>query len=253
MISTAFTRTTRAVLAALFLLAPTLAHALESSAVFSYTDAAHATQLELTTNTGVHLLVATARGWVSPVNVNNGALVDNNYIAGLCGSSDSCDGLNVEFRNWFAFSLVTTAFSSILSANLLLDVPAAAPGEQGVYASLGNPIYTVWDVTQPAAIFTGGGAGAAEFNDLGSGTVYGSRVYTLADQGAMTTSIALNAAAITFLNANLQQTVVLGGAVTPIPVATPAAVPTAHSASLAVMGALLALFAFLALRRRARV
>jgi hypothetical protein len=248
-----FATTCRAAFALILFAASTAAQALTSSAVFAYSGIAPSdTRLELVTNTGVYTLDPTSRGWVDPLGDNNGASISGNYIAGLCGDDDSCDGSPDHWRNWMAFSLVTTAFSTITSANLLLYVPDPGGGDQGVYASLGDPTYTLWDVTQPVGNFTGGAAGSAEFNDLGSGVAFGSRVYSLADQGT-TTTVALNAAAVAYLNANMQNTVVLGGAVTPIPVQAPLAVPATSPAMLALIAVLLAAAAVVGLRRRARL
>ncbi len=252
MIVDRFSTRCRAACALILFAASTAAQALTSSAVFGYSGAAPSdTRLELVTNTGVYTLGPTNRGWVDSSGDNNGAGIDN-YIAGLCGDDDSCNGSPDHWRNWMAFSLVTTAFSTITSANLLLYVPDPGSGNQGVYASLGNPTYTLWDVTQPAGNFTGGSAGVAEFIDLGSGVAFGSRVYSLADQGT-TTTVALNAAAVAYLNANMQNTVVLGGAVTPIPVEAPLAVPATSPAMLALIAVLLAAAAVVGLRRRARL
>ncbi len=248
----------RAAAVATLALASTAAHALPSSAVFAYTGQPGAVtdvRLELATNTGVYTINSVLRGWVKPDGDNNGASGTNNYITGLCGSDDSCLGSDSDHRTWFTFSLVTTAFSSISSATLLLDVPSPGGGDQGVYVSpLGNPTYTVWDVTQPVGNFTAGTAGVNEFIDLGTGTSYGARMYTLADQGT-TTSIALNATAVAYLNGNLQNTVILGGAVTPIPtraLPTATAVPTNSPAALALVAALLAAAGWAGLRRRNR-
>ena len=252
MIVDRFSTRCRAACALILFAASTAAQALTSSAVFGYSGAAPSdTRLELVTNTGVYTLGPTNRGWVDSFGGNNGASISNNYIAGLCGDDDSCGGSPDHWRNWMAFSLVTTAFSTITSANLLLYVPNPGGGDQGVYASLGDPTYTLWDVTQPVGNFTGGSAGFAEFMDLGSGVAFGSRVYSLADQGA-TTTVALNAAAVAYLNANMQNTVVLGGAVTPIPVQAPLAVPATSSTMLALVALLLAAAAVVGLRRRAR-
>lgn len=248
-----FVTTCRAALALTLFAASTAAQALTSSAVFAFSGVAPGdTRLELVTNTGVYTLDPTSRGWIDSFGSNNGASISGNYVAGLCGDDDSCNGGPTHWRNWMAFSLVTTAFSTITSANLLLYVPDPGGGNQGVYASLGNPTYTLWDVTQPVGNFTGSSAGLAEFIDLGSGVAFGSRVYSLADQGTVTT-VALNAAAIAYLNANMQSTVVLGGAVTPIPVAVPLAVPATSPAALALVAALLAAAAVVGLRRRARL
>ncbi len=56
-----------------------------------------------------------------------------------------------------------------------------------------------YDVTTPAADITGNLAGIAGFNDLGSGTLFGTRTVSSADSGQLL-SISLNTSAITALN-----------------------------------------------------
>jgi hypothetical protein len=58
----------------------------------------------------------------------------------------------------------------------------------------------IYDVTTAAASVTDGTAGVAGFGDLGSGTLYGSRIVSAADNGTVV-EITLNAAALADLNA----------------------------------------------------
>jgi hypothetical protein len=55
-------------------------------------------------------------------------------------------------------------------------------------------------VTTSAAAITGNAAGLAGFNDLGSGTLYGTRLVSTADNGTVI-EIVLNSAALADLNA----------------------------------------------------
>jgi hypothetical protein len=61
--------------------------------------------------------------------------------------------------------------------------------------------------------------------DAATGTVFGSRLYTPADENT-TTTVSLNSAAVMFLNGKIGTTAILGGAVTPIPSAQAVPVPT---------------------------
>jgi hypothetical protein len=70
--------------------------------------------------------------------------------------------------------------------------------------------YTLFDVATPLGTLTGGTGGASAFNDLGSGTSYGSFVATPA-LGAFA-DVTLNSAGLAFLNASAGQ-VALGGAI----------------------------------------
>ncbi|MBI3147915.1 MAG: IPTL-CTERM sorting domain-containing protein [Betaproteobacteria bacterium] len=205
------------------------------------------TQLQLATNTGPVTLTATNRGWVSSTGSNNGSSATNSYIAGFCSSTDSCTGGNTLWRNWFAFALPVGGFATISSATLLLDVPAPTAPPQGVYNFGGTLTYTVWDVSSAPATFTSSAAGLAEYTDIGTGTAYGSRVYVRADEGTVT-SVPLNAAALAWLNTQIGQTVVVGGAADLAPYG---AIPTLSPAALALL-ALLVMVAAVLVRRRSR-
>jgi hypothetical protein len=241
--------------AALAVLVTPVALAAPSHAVFAFSGiGGEIARLELTTDTGVHNLDATTRGWIQLNGTSNGASPTNNYLAGLCGSSDSCGAGDTTHRNWFVFDLVTTAFSNILSARLLLTVPDPGGGDQGVYVAGGDPLYTLRQVTTPISAFTSDTAGAAGFVDLGDGTTFGSRTYTLADQGTLP-AITLNASAVAYLNTRIGSDAILGGHVDQefAPVAPTLPVPASSPAALALLALLLAVLAFAVTRRpRAR-
>lgn len=232
-------------------------YAFQSSGVFSYSGVAANcsgascdTQLSLVTNTGTVVLTATNRGWVTPTGGNNGSGVANNYMVGLCGSSDSCVGGDAIFRNWFAFSLPVGAFATISSATLLLDVPAPTLPQLGVYNSWGPVTYTLYDTTgTPAATFIGGTAGGGAYGDLGDGAVYGARAYTGADQGTQP-GITLSAAALTYLNANIGNPVILGGVADPLFGNIP--VPTLSPLGLLVLGVMTLLAGLIGMRLKRR-
>lgn len=178
-----------------------------SQAIFAYTGAGFATSLQVTAG-GVTTIIASGRGWYDSTGSANGATPDNNYIAGICGNDACGESPDSLTNNWFAFGNLPPG-APITAASLLLDVPPSG-SSPGFISSVPALTYTVFDVSTPVANL--GTSGAAIFADLGSGTPYGSRVYTAADMGT-TTSIPLNAAAITYLNANRGVTVAFGGAV----------------------------------------
>jgi PEP-CTERM motif len=89
-----------------------------------------------------------------------------------------------------------------------------------VYDSL-DPTETLFlfDVSTNLASLRAGTAGVAAYNDLGTGVVYGSRVYTAADQNQIR-SISLNAAALGAIQNSSGGSFTLGGSLQ-----TPSAVP----------------------------
>jgi len=127
---------------------------------------------------------ATGRGWIRSDLTSNGVGATNNYIAGGC-----CPGH--EYRNFFFFQPTFTG--TVTAARLLLDA-----------ASYVSPDPTeTYQVTSLGASFG--------FGDLGTGTFYGSRVFSAADAG-QTVSIPLNTAAIAAIVSG--QTFRVGGRLT---------------------------------------
>ena len=123
----------------------------------------------------------------------------------------------VDHHNFFVFDLSSISLT-VTSAILQLN--------SGQILGVDNdPLYSVFDVSTPIAALTAGGSGlTAIFNDLGSGTLYGSRTYTAADgclgsvppcpDPTLDREIPLNDAAVAAINAALGSQFALGGALT---------------------------------------
>lgn len=163
------------------------------SIFFSSTGPADGSNVQLILNGGAPINSADS-GWYDSTGVHDPN--NTNYIAGLCSD---CGG--PVFRNFFVFNIPTAA---IVTATLNLNT--------FTYDST-NPFetYTLFDITTDLNTLLGGTGGIAAYNDLGSGTVYGTRDYTAPDANQFR-SITLNAAAIAALQASAGGTFALGGA-----------------------------------------
>jgi hypothetical protein len=140
---------------------------------------------------GSILLTATAQGWMTAT-ANNGAYAANYYLAGNCGAGDCYTG---EFRNFFQFG-IPKLDGPVLAATLLLDTRYEAMNQ--------FPSITY----QVSSLVPGFG-----FSDLGTGTLYGSRTYTSADQYRVE-GIALDSAALSAIRQAAGGSLTLGGRVT---------------------------------------
>jgi hypothetical protein len=139
-------------------------------------------------------------GWWDGTGGHTGS--NKNYVAGL--------GTGLERRDYFVFNLAGVT-QTILGAQLNLFNPA------GGYSSPDpTETYTAFDVSTAIPALEASGPGQiAIFNDLGSGTSYGAQTVSAASNG-QTVSVALNAAAVSALNAGRGGQVAVGGAVTTI-------------------------------------
>jgi hypothetical protein len=147
------------------------------------------------------IIDATDTGWYDDSGFHNPA--NDNYIAG----ADAVSGV-VDFHNFFVFDL-TGVSGTITSATLRVQT-------RDFNSVDATETYNVFDVSTPIASLVAGGAGlVATFNDLGTGTGFGSRVYGPADE-ALVRDIALNAAAVAAIQAGLGGLFATGGAVTTI-------------------------------------
>jgi PEP-CTERM motif len=168
--------------------------------------------VQLILNGGITVNAANT-GWYQDAGLSNqpGGV---NHIAGLCSN---CGGPT--FRDFFVFNLPVGV--AVTSAQLSLNTfgyDSANPSET----------FTLFDVSTSLNSLLAGTGGIAAYNDLGSGVVYGSRVYTAADQNLVRT-ITLDAAAIAAIQQTTSGRFVLGGALSPS-----ATVP--EPASLALIG-----------------
>jgi hypothetical protein len=131
------------------------------------------------------VLSAIAQGWILQTGTNNGTNATNNFFAGNC--SDCSIIARGEFRNFFEFN-VPVLNGPVVSASLVLFTgPNFGRFDvTGINLSQ-DPTGLVYQVTSLSSL---------TFANLGTGTVYGSRTYTAADE-AMTLPIALDADALT--------------------------------------------------------
>ena len=149
----------------------------------------------------VIVLNESTRGWETAT-VSSPVGPGGNYRAGFCPAPpQGCNSGGTEFRDFFTFA-IPQLNGPILSAALVLS-------SAGV-STVDSPTET-YQITSIPSVFG--------FTDLGTGTVYGSRVYTQADganspavpQGT-TQSIALDAAGIAAIQSNT--TFGIGGRIT---------------------------------------
>ncbi len=122
---------------------------------------------------------------------SNGNSPSNSYLAGNCGAGDCYTG---EFRNFFQFA-IPQLDGPVISASLILDTG---------YVALDQASYAQYQVTSIPDVFG--------FGDLGSGTVYGSQIYTASNRN-MGESIALDSAALAAIQAAAGGVFQLGGRV----------------------------------------
>jgi hypothetical protein len=114
---------------------------------------------------------------------------------------------------------LTALTSEITSASLLLYNPDnALPALKGYVSPDPTETYRLHQVDTAIATLTASNVGAAGmqiFDDLGTGTVFGERVVSAADNGT-TVAIALNADGIAALNAARGGLFAVGGAISTI-------------------------------------
>jgi hypothetical protein len=142
------------------------------------------------------------RGWYRDTGYTE--VGNSNYLVGEC-TPDACGFAFAEYRNFFLFD-VSAIDQRIASASLLLWLP---PG--GFISPTDSEVYELFDVlTDPDDL--GRFWGVEIFDDLGTGTSYGSHVATDTDESTWL-EVPLNAAALLDLNA-AGALFALGGAVT---------------------------------------
>jgi hypothetical protein len=144
-------------------------------------------------------LAAFDSGWYDSTGFHSSA--NDNYLVGFFDPN--------EYRNFFVFDR-STIEGTILSATFSAFNPTSG------FSSLdASETYSLFDVTTPIAALRAGGSGQfATFADLGTGTVFGSRSISNANQG-QSVDVTLNASALAALNATSGH-YAIGGALTSI-------------------------------------
>jgi hypothetical protein len=141
--------------------------------------------------------------------------VNNNYIVGFQGETVFPSGLPITYNDFFVFDL-STVTGPITSAFLSLFNPACPTC--GYQSMSSTETFTVFDVSTPISELEATHGATTPlapeiFNDLGSGTIFGSRTVSAADNGTMV-NITLNSDAIAAINANLGGMIAFGGSLT---------------------------------------
>jgi hypothetical protein len=163
-----------------------------SNAMFAFTP--DGTQ-SLVLNGGTLTLNAIDTGWYDQNGTHTAA--NPNYIMGICGSSDACNGNNLDLHDFFVFDLSTVTFV-ITSASLSIG----SPNTNGYISPNPSLSISFFDVTTPInSLIASQAAAVATYNDLGSGVLYGTRSVDATTNGTQVVT-ALNAAAVAALNAS---------------------------------------------------
>jgi hypothetical protein len=189
------------------LLLVTVANAATSKAIFAFTYSPYQTgDVELQTNNGN--AVSTMTGWYDITGLHSASNPD--YIVGLCGSSDSCNGGNDVLNDFFTFHVAPGTYTS---ATISAYLPNPGSGMSAFYCNCSSLTYQLWDVSTPIGILQASNSGQTGiFNDLESGTFFGSVVVTSADQGTQIL-VNLNAAGLASLNAAAGGDWAVGGSI----------------------------------------
>ena len=192
---------------------PSVASAGLSDHTFAWTGAsAGSAQLVLNGST---TYTATNRGWVDELGTNNFGGATGNYIAGTCGSSDSCFGSDTFANNYFAFDVHRAIGTTSAVLNLYQPAVGENGGANGGFLSQSAALlYTLFDVSGNPLTDSGLGI----FNDLASGNSYCSISVDSSSNGSIV-SITLYAAAVAAIDAayNSTGTFFIGGTVSPVP------------------------------------
>lgn len=123
---------------------------------------------------------------------------NNNYVVGHANGTVN--------RNWFTFNLPTPPVGQCVVSAMLQTNGFDVSGNLTV--TLYDFTGTISGLTAPSAA---GPAGVARFNDLGNGTIYGSRNFIPADTNTVF-GYTLNSSALAAINANLGSAFAIGGA-----------------------------------------
>ncbi|MDB9541356.1 S8 family serine peptidase, partial [Anabaenopsis arnoldii] len=152
----------------------------------------------ITPTTNASIINAIDTGWYDSTGWHDEG--NTNYIV---GETYDADGY---FRNWIAFDLPTFT-TPVTAAQLQIQTYVYSSNDS-------SETYELRDVTTPVSTLRAGGYGLTSiYNDLGDGTVYGSRDFSAGDSYT-TVTIDLNSSLVNALNAKSGQQFALGGQIT---------------------------------------
>ena len=179
---------------------------------------------ELILNGGATVLTATNTGWYD---FTGSHLASNpDYIVGDC-SIGTCGGVG-GYNDFFVFDL-SGVKGPITSAQLSMFNPSIYPGYSGKPSST----YTNFDVSTAIGTLIADASGATGiYNDLGTGTAFGSTSVSAADNGTQVI-VNLNAAALASLTAGEGGQWAIGGTLGTF---TPPGVPEPATWGMMLMG-----------------
>ena len=166
----------------------------DSAAIFANTSASAAPAV---------LLVQYAGGSTSLSDIaagnydQTGVNTPDNYLAGICGSSDGCLGDDLVRRDYFSFDVsslpgkVTAATLSIYNPDATVMPFSGFPVAPGYISDSKTLDYTLYSVTAPESAVAGSASDGGIYYDLGYGTVLGRKTVSASSDGKFV-SIALN-------------------------------------------------------------
>jgi hypothetical protein len=235
-------RTSFALLSSLLLLGAATAQAQPVSRhMFAWTNGN--SQVDLVLNGSV-IVANRDRGWYDQTGEHSSG--NQNYIVGTCGQvpAPSCNGIGDTHRNWATFNIPVGL--TISSATLRMFNPGAVATELGYVSPNPTELYTLYDVSTSIATLESDNSGQVGiYNDLGSGTSYGQRTVSAADNNSLV-SMSLNAAGLAAIQGRAGQAWAVGGSL----FAPAVVVPEPSTYALLATG--LASLALVARRRRVR-
>jgi hypothetical protein len=187
-----------------------VAKASTSKAVFAFTYAPYQLgDVELQTNNGNQ--ISTQTGWYNSSGFHGASNPD--YIVGLCGSSDSCNGGDTVTNNFLVFSVPAGQYTSATISAYLPNPGLITAGTSAFYCACSSLTYQLWDVSTPIGELVASQSGRTDiYNDLGSGVLFGSVVITPGEQGTQIL-ISLNAAGLASVNAAAGNEWAVGGSI----------------------------------------
>jgi hypothetical protein len=173
--------------------------------MFAYSHSANLPTLELSySDASTASVTASFASWYRSDGLPG---VGDNWIAGVCGSSDICLGDNLSYRSAFVFSIPD---ASILVTGAYIQSFVEDNPLPGYISTNPTGIYTLYEVSTDPSDLTNFVAGVGIYNDLGTGTAFGSQVFSAADNGTFV-QINLNAAGLASINAASDLNWAVGG------------------------------------------